>query len=105
VGLGGRRAAAASEGKESENGAVFSRLDPWNSGEPGRSEGERFLRRGRRGGRVAGVAVARIRQVAGEIVMEGGADGEDDAVEHQPQNDPPGATEVRNRPHPSQYTV
>jgi hypothetical protein len=47
--------------------------------------------------------MARIRQVAGEIVVEGGAGGKDDAVEHQPQNDPFGATERRYGSHRSEY--
>ena len=43
--------------------------------------------------------------MASEIVVDGGADGEDDAVEDQPDNDPFGATKTRYGTHLRQYTV
>ena len=102
---GRRRAAAASERNEGADQAFPERLDAGGCGEPRGSDVGGLLGLGRRRSGLAGVAVARIRQVAGEIVVEGGADGEDDAVEDQPDNEPCGVPSARYGTHLSQYTV
>ena len=81
---GRRGAAAGSERDEGEDRGFLPRLDEGDRGESRRSDGERLFGRGRSGGRLAGVAVAWILQAGGEVVVEGRADGEDDAVEDQP---------------------
>jgi hypothetical protein len=104
-GLGRRGAADTSERQEGEDHGVLLGLVASNRGETQRSDVEGLLGLWRSRGRLAGATVAWVLQVAGKVMVKGGADGENYAVQHQPDGDPLRATETRHGTHPTQYTV